>query len=54
MKNNLDSCIGTIKPLYNLFSPPISKNNLTETGIQDAMTFLPKQFVVYLLNLQVE
>jgi len=54
MKNNLESCIGTIKPLYNMFNPPASRNNLSETGIQDAMSFLPKQFVVDSLHLQVE
>lgn len=54
MKNNLESCIGTIKPLYNMFNPPVSRNNLSETGIQDAMSFLPKQFVVDPLHLQVE
>lgn len=54
MKNHLNSCIGTIKPLYNLFNPPVSRNNLTETGIQDAITFLPKQCVVDPLHLLVE
>ncbi|KAF0698493.1 52 kDa repressor of the inhibitor of the protein kinase-like, partial [Aphis craccivora] len=54
MKNNLESCIGTIKPLYNMFKPPVSRNNLSETGIQDAMSFLPKQFLVVPLHLQVE
>lgn len=29
MKNHIDSYIGTIKPLYNLFNPPASSNNLS-------------------------
>jgi hypothetical protein len=32
MKNHLESCIGTINHyMYNLFNPPVSRNNLTET-----------------------
>jgi len=54
MKNHLDIFIGTIKPLYNLFNPPCIKDNLTETGIQDAITFLPKTCIVDQLNLLVE
>lgn len=54
IKNHLQSSIGNIKPLYEIFNPPLSKNKLTEVNVQDIIQFLPKGFVVDPLHLQVE
>lgn len=54
IKDHLKKSINDTKPLYDIFKPPFAREFLTETLIQDAMTFLPNNFEINPLTLQCE
>jgi predicted metal-dependent hydrolase len=43
IKENLEKCIGSLKPLYDLLNPPLSETLLSEENLQDVMALFPQQ-----------